>query len=462
MTNREYIEAMVKKAKASVDQVENYDQAQTDLMCKVAAKVCWDNAKLLGTTAYEETGMGILPSKINKNRIPAVTYEWMKGKPSVGVLEEDHVNNIITIAKPMGVVAGITPSTNPTSTAGFYSVICLKCRNAIILAPHPRARKATNLVADLIRAELKKIGAPEDLVQCLGTENEPDIELTNESTSVLMEESDMIIATGGAGMVKAAYSSGTPCYGVGQGNVQVLVDEGFTDFDTIAANVLASRTNDAGTNCTGEQTIYVPKDQKENLIKAFEAKGCFCVRDSASVDKLRNGIFPGGGPINRDVPGKQPKDALAAVGVEIPECPIALVDLESFGPSEQLAREILFPLVRINSYEDFEDALTQAKANLLFEGAGHSSSIYSHNDERILHAGMVLPVCRLSVKMPNVMVTGATNSNGMPPTITIGCGTWGGNSGSDNLNYTHLLNKTRIIRRIENAVDKAIDDIFKD
>jgi len=417
---------------------------------------------LLGTTAYEETGMGILPSKINKNRIPAVTYEWMKGKPSVGVLEEDHVNNIITIAKPMGVVAGITPSTNPTSTAGFYSVICLKCRNAIILAPHPRARKATNLVADLIRAELKKIGAPEDLVQCLGTENEPDIELTNELTSVLMEESDMIIATGGAGMVKAAYSSGTPCYGVGQGNVQVLVDEGFTDFDTIAANVLASRTNDAGTNCTGEQTIYVPKDQKENLIKAFEAKGCFCVRDSASVDKLRNGIFPGGGPINRDVPGKQPKDALAAIGVEIPECPIALVDLESFGPSEQLAREILFPLVRINSYEDFEDALTQAKANLLFEGAGHSSSIYSHNDERILHAGMVLPVCRLSVKMPNVMVTGATNSNGMPPTITIGCGTWGGNSGSDNLNYTHLLNKTRIIRRIENAVDKAIDDIFKD
>ena len=313
-----------------------------------------------------------------------------------------------------------------------------------------------------VRAELKKIGAPEDLVQCLGTENEPDIELTNELTSVLMEESDMIIATGGAGMVKAAYSSGTPCYGVGQGNVQVLVDEGFTDFDTIAANVLASRTNDAGTNCTGEQTIYVPKDQKENLIKAFEAKGCFCVRDSASVDKLRNGIFPGGGPINRDVPGKQPKDALAAVGVEIPECPIALVDLESFGPSEQLAREILFPLVRINSYEDFEDALTQAKANLLFEGAGHSSSIYSHNDERILHAGMVLPVCRLSVKMPNVMVTGATNSNGMPPTITIGCGTWGGNSGSDNLNYTHLLNKTRIIRRIENAVDKAIDDIFKD
>lgn len=462
MTNREYIEAMVKKAKAAVDQVENYDQAQTDLMCKVAAKVCWDNAKLLGTTAYEETGMGILPSKINKNRIPAVTYEWMKGKPSVGVLEEDHVNNIITIAKPMGVVAGITPSTNPTSTAGFYAVICLKCRNAIILAPHPRAKKATNLVADLIRAELKKIGAPEDLVQCLGTENEPDIELTNELTSVLMEESDMIIATGGAGMVKAAYSSGTPCYGVGQGNVQVLVDEGFTDFDTVAANVLASRTNDAGTNCTGEQTIYVPKDQKENLIKAFEAKGCFCVRDAASVDKLRKGIFPGGGPINRDVPGKQPKDALAAIGVEIPECPIALVDLESFGPSEQLAREILFPLVRINSYEDFEDALTQAKANLLFEGAGHSSSIYSLNDERILHAGMVLPVCRLSVKMPNVMVTGATNSNGMPPTITIGCGTWGGNSGSDNLNYTHLLNKTRIIRRIENAVDKDIDDIFKD
>lgn len=462
MTNHEYIEAMIKKAKAAVDLVDNYDQAQTDLMCKVAAKVCWDNATLLGTTAYEETGMGNLPYKIGKMRIPAITYDWMKGKPSVGVLEEDHVNNIITIAKPMGVVAGITPSTNPTSTAGFYITICLKCRNAIILAPHPRALKSTNLVADLVRAELKKIGAPEDLVQCMGTENEPPIELTNELTSVLMQESDMVIATGGAGMVKAAYSSGTPCYGVGQGNVQVLVDEGFTDYEAIVANVLNSRTNDAGTNCTGEQTIYVPKAQKEDLIKAFEAKGCYCVRDKASVDKLREGIFPAGGPINRDVPGKQPKDALAVIGLDIPECPIALVDLESYGPGEQLAREILFPLVRINSYEDFETALQQAKANLLYEGAGHSSSIYSNNDERILHAGMVLPVCRLSVKIPNVQVTGATSTNGMPPTITIGCGTWGGNSGSDNLNYTHLLNKTRIIRRIEGVVDKPIEDIFKD
>ena len=391
MTEQAYIAHLVAKAKAAVAEVDAYTQAQTDRMCKVAAKTCWDHAVLLGTTAYQETGMGILPSKINKNRTAALCYEWMKGKPSVGILEDNPLTNIVTIAKPVGVVAGITPSTNPTSTAGFYATICLKCRNALILAPHPRARKSTNLVADLIRAQLREIGAPEDLVQCLGSAQHGDIQLSNDLTGLLMQASDMIIATGGAGMVKAAYSSGTPCYGVGQGNVQVLVDEGFTDYDQITSNILASRTNDAGTNCT-----------------------------------------------------------------------LVLVDLESYGAQEPLAREILFPILRVNSYTDFEEALAEAKANLLLEGAGHSSSIYSNDDARILHAGMVLPVCRLSVKMPNVAVTGLPFSNGMPPTITIGCGTWGGNSGSDNLNYTHLLNKTRIIRTLEHYTEKDIDEIFLD
>ena len=277
MTEQAYIAHLVAKAKAAVAEVDAYTQAQTDRMCKVAAKTCWDHAVLLGTTAYQETGMGILPSKINKNRTAALCYEWMKGKPSVGILEDNPLTNIVTIAKPVGVVAGITPSTNPTSTAGFYATICLKCRNALILAPHPRARKSTNLVADLIRAQLREIGAPEDLVQCLGSAQHGDIQLSNDLTGLLMQASDMIIATGGAGMVKAAYSSGTPCYGVGQGNVQVLVDEGFTDYDQITSNILASRTNDAGTNCTGEQTLYVPQRQKaaqEQLLQlnlAYEA-----------------------------------------------------------------------------------------------------------------------------------------------------------------------------------------------
>ena len=225
-------------------------------------------------------------------------------------------------------------------------------------------------------------------MQCLGSAQHGDIQLSNDLTGLLMQASDMIIATGGAGMVKAAYSSGTPCYGVGQGNVHGPVDEGFTDYDQITSNILASRTNDAGTNCTGEQTLYVPQRQKADLIAAFEAKGCVCVRDPADIDKLRKGIFPDGGPINRLVPGKQPKDALAEVGVTIPDCPLVLVDLESYGAQEPLAREILFPILRVNSYTDFEEALAEAKANLLLEGAGHSSSIYSNDDARILHAGI--------------------------------------------------------------------------
>jgi len=462
MTNAAYIDNMIGKARAAIAAVENYTQEQVDLMCKVAAKVCWDNAELLGTMAHEETGMGILPSKIAKNRTAALCYDWMKGKPSVGVLEEDHVNNIITIAKPVGVVSGVLPVTNPTSTAGFYAVINLKCRNAIILAPHPRAVKSTNKVADLIREELAKIGAPVDLVQCLGTENEAPIELSEDLTGLLMKKTDMVIATGGALMVEAAYSSGTPAYGVGQGNVQVIVDEGFDKYDFIVANVLASRTNDAGTNCTGEQTIYVPAAQKEDLIAAFEAKGCYTVRGEENIAKLREGIFPGSGPINRAVAGRQPHEALAICGLEIPECPIVLVDTGAYAEKDDLSREILFPMVRVNTYENFDAALEMAKNNLLFEGAGHSSAIYSDNDDRILKAGMALPTCRLAVNMANVRVTGLTYSNGMPPTITIGCGTWGGNSGCDNLNYTHLLNKTRIIRMLDNFVEKNIDDIFAD
>ncbi len=464
ITNEAYVKILMDKARAAVDAVADYTQEQADLMAKVAAKVCWDNRELLGKTAYEETGMGILENKIVKNRTAALAYEWMKGKPSVGVLEEDHVNNIVTIAKPVGVVSGVLPITNPTSTAGFYTTLCLKCRNAIILSPHPRSVKCANLVADLIRAELEKIGAPADLVQCLGTPNEEPIQMDEHTAAVLMKESDFVLATGGKFMVDAAYSSGTPAYGVGQGNVQVIIDEACEPDQVMGYSIIASRTNDMGTNCTGEQTIFVHSSKKEALLKILAAFGGAIVSGEENIQKLRDGIFPGGGSISLKVAGRPPQEALAVCGVEVPECKLAVVDMGGdYIENDPLAREILFPIVRVVTYDDVDDAIQRAKANLLREGAGHSSAVWSDNEELINKVAMALPTCRITVKLPNGWASGNSDAVGLAPTLTIGCGTWGGNASSDNLDYSHLLNKTRIIRKLEGYTgDKPEDEIFMD
>jgi succinate-semialdehyde dehydrogenase len=365
-------------------------------------------------------------------------WNYMKGKKSVGVIDYDPVGNVTTIAKPRGVIAAVVPSTNPTSTSAFNIMIGLKGRNAIIVAPHPSAKKCTKHVVDLINGELSKLGAPENLVQCI---EEPSIELTG----LLMGAADLIVATGGAGMVKAAYSSGTPAYGVGQGNLQVVLDEDYKEIKKMVLSIIGSRTYDFGILCTGEQVLYIPKARKQEVLDAFKAEGCYVLDDDAVVDKIRPIIFPNNGPINRAIVGKTPYEACKVLGVDIPkDTKMLLLGLKKFGKDEPLCREIMFPVLRFITYEKFEDACAMGRANLLIEGAGHTSIIYSTNQERIIYCGEQLPVGRLLIEQVGAASAGNTPANGLPPTLTLGGGTWGRNMISENLEFEHMYNVTKV------------------
>lgn len=461
MTNKEYVSELIARAKKAEDIVEFFTQEQTDAMTKAVAQALVAHAGELAKLAYEETRMGNLQSKTIKNNIPGIVWNYLKDKPSVGVIDEDKEQGVVTLAKPMGVIAAVAPSTNPTSTAGFYAVICFKGRNAMILAPHPRAKECSNRTVEIIREALAGAGAPEDLCQCLASPLLPEIAITNELTAQLMSDCDAIIATGGEGMVKAAYSAGRPSFGVGQGNVQVIVDDEYTDYDILVENIGISRPADFGVPCTGEQTLFVPNAKKQEIIDAFLAKGdAYYLQDQDAIQKLREGIFPDNGPINRSVVGRDPKTALGNIGVEIPECRLLLVELDNYGKDEPLARECMFPILRVVGYDTFEEGVAMARTNLLNEGAGHSSSIYSKNKDHITYAAAQLPVARLMVEQLNSWCSGTTDFNGLPPTLSIGCGTWGNNALSENLEYNHLLNLTKVSYRLWDAKATTPRDWF--
>jgi succinate-semialdehyde dehydrogenase len=438
MDNKEYVGGLIQKAKAAVGKIENYNQEQTDKMVRAAGKIIYDNRELLSQEAVAQTNFGQVANKVVKHAAIGVFWQYMKDKKSVGVLDYDPVGNVTTIAKPRGVIASVVPSTNPTSTAAFNIMIGLKGRNAIIVAPHPKAEACTRHVVDLIAGELDKLGAPKDLVQCL--ENP-----TNELTGLLMSSADLIVATGGAGMVKAAYSSGTPAYGVGQGNIQVVMDEDYKEIDSMVANIIGSRTYDFGILCTGEQVIYIPKARKKEVVDAFVAKGGYVLDDPAVIDRIRPIIFPENGPINRAVVGKTPHEVGKVLGVNIPEeTKILLFELKKYGKDEPLCREIMFPVLRFFTYDKFEDACEMGRANLLIEGAGHTSIIYSKNQDRIIKCGEKLPVGRLLVEQNGAASAGNNFFNGLDPTLTLGGGTWGGNIVSENITYKHMINVTKV------------------
>jgi succinate-semialdehyde dehydrogenase len=314
MTDQEYIESLIKKARVALSQIENYNQEQTDKMVRAAGKVVFDNKEILSREAADETQFGQYDQKIRKHAaVISTVWNYMKDKKSVGILDFDPVSNVTTIAKPRGVVAAITPSTNPTSTATFNTMIALKGRNAIIIAPHPKAKNCTKHTVALITEELAKLGAPKDLVQCL---EEPTIEMSG----ILMSSADLIVATGGAGMVKAAYSSGKPAYGVGQGNVQVLMDEDYKDVDKMTTTVIDNRSYDYGILCTGEQLLYIPRKRKKEVVDAFAVKDCYVLDDESVIERIRPIIFPNQGPINRDIVGKTPYEVSKILSIpNVPE-----------------------------------------------------------------------------------------------------------------------------------------------
>ncbi|WP_313758014.1 aldehyde dehydrogenase family protein [Tissierella sp.] len=435
--NKTTVDMMVEKARESQKVFEKFTQEQVDNIVKAMGKVIYDNAESLAKEAVEETRMGVYEDKVAKNRGKAKTiWNSLKGKKSVGIIDEDYENGLISIAKPIGVVCAVTPTTNPIVTPMCNAMFALKGGNAIIVAPHPRSKKSSTHAVALMNVEIKKLGAPDNLIQII---EEPSIELTNE----LMQKSDVVLATGGMAMVKSAYLSGKPSFGVGAGNVQVIIDRDI-DFIEATQKVIAGRIFDNGIICSGEQSIIVPQDKYEEVVKAMEVNGAFYVGDEATVSKFRDVLFKNV-VINGDIVGQSVQFIANLAGVEVPEeTKVILLKPNGIGKEDLLCKEKMCPVMIVLPYNTFEEAVAIAQTNLELEGKGHTTAIHSNNQEHIRYAGVNLTVSRLVVNAPSSTTAGGSLFNSLSPTTTLGCGTWGNNSISENLNYKHLINISRV------------------
>ncbi len=437
-TRPDQVQQLVARARLAQAAFESFSQEQVDAIVRDFGKYVYDNAEAIARAAHSETGLGVYEDKVVKAKSKArVIWNNLKGKKSRGIIGEDPDANLVLVAKPMGVVAAVCPVTNPIVTPMCNAMFALKAGNAVIFAPHPKAEAATQDLTAAYREILKKHGAPEDLVQMV----------TNgsvETTQALMKAADVVVATGGGAMVKAAYSSGKPSYGVGAGNVPVIIDRD-VDLTDAAEKIVAGASFDNGIICSHEQFVLTPEERYRDTIEAFLATGrVWFTDDGSQVQKLRDVVFPGG-HLNKDVVGKSAREIGARAGLDIPESVrVILVPADGAGTEDVLAKEKLCPVVAILPYGTFEEAVAKAKANLLVEGAGHSAALHSNNEEHIRRMGLELPISRLVVNQASALTAGGSLTNGFAPTTTLGCGSWGGNSISENLDYKHLMNVSRI------------------
>ncbi len=456
----ESISELIAKARAAQAEFEkSATQESVDAIVKAIAKVIYDNADPLAKMAAEESGMGVYADKINKNKGKArVIWNFLKDKKSVGVISRDEETCITEVARPMGVVAAITPCTNPIVTPMCNTMFAIKGRNAIIIAPHPRAKKCARIVTDYFRAEIAKLGAPADLVQLV---EEPSTALSAE----LMSKCDVVVATGGMGMVKAAYSSGKPAYGVGAGNVQCIIDRG-VDYAVAAPKIIEGRRFDNGIICSGEQTIILPKEDYTKIIDLFVKNGCAYIDRPEDVAKLKSTLFTvtetGGYAMNKDLVGQSAIKVAETAGLSVPaDTKVLLVKADCCGKDDCLSKEKMCPVISTYAYDTWEDAIEIAQANLNVEGRGHSVSIHSENKEHIEYAANHVTVCRVLINQTCSTMNGGSFFNSLTPTTTLGCGSWGNNSISENFSYKHLINITRIAYQIPGAKAPSDEEIFQ-
>lgn len=448
----ELMQELLTKARKAQKEFEQYSQEQVDACVKVIGKAVYDHAEPLARMAVDETGMGVYEDKIEKNKGKSkAVWNKLKGKKSRGIIRYIEEEGIVEVAKPIGVVGAIAPTTNPTMTPVHNAMIALKAGNAIIIVPHPRAKKTGVETVRVMREALKKLGAPEDLIQVI---EEPTMELSG----LVMKMTDVCVSTGGPGMVKAAYSSGKPAFGVGPGNVQCLIDRD-ADIKDAVPKIVRGRTYDNGVLCTCEQSIHCPREKYDEIIEALVENGAYHVQGK-EVDMLRAAAFPNG-VLNKDFVGASPAFIAEQSGFSIPEnTKLLVVDLEKYGEEEDLSREKMFPVLTAYVYDDWKEAVDVAVANLMREGKGHSCVVHSHTKENIEYASIQLPVSRISVNQIGSNSLGGAMTNGLNPTATLGCGSWGSNSISENLWYNHLMNISRIAYIIEGKTVPTDEEIW--
>jgi len=441
------IQEMVEKAQAAQKVVEYWSQEQVDSM---VATVGWElyreeNAVKCAELAIKETKMGVYEDKLLKHRKKTLgTLRDLRGVRTVGVIERDDARGLVKIAKPVGVIAAVTPVTNPTSTPASNALAILKTRNAAIIAAHLFARKTTGLAVELMRAGLEKAGAPVDLIQNL-------VKPTKEAIQELMAAADLVVATGSAALVDAAYSSGTPAYGVGAGNAVVVVDE-TADIQDAAKKVFLSKIFDNATSCSSENSLVVQDGIWDSVLQALQAHGGhLCSAEEKA--KLKETLWPDGEHLNPKIIARPAAKIAEMAGVEAPDGTKFLMVLGDEPLTDDLfAGEKLSPVLTLWRYGEFEQAVDYVERITRKCGYGHSCGIHSTNEEHIMELAMKSHVGRIMVRQPQCYGNSGNYDNAMPFTMTLGCGTWGGNITSENVTWKHFLNTTWVSSPIEPRV----------
>ena len=425
----------------------SYTQEQVDAIFKAAATAANKARIPLSKMAVAETGMGVMEDKVIKNHYAAeYVYNAYKNTKTCGVIEDDPIYGIKKIAEPLGVIAAVIPTTNPTSTAIFKTLICLKTRNGIIISPHPRAKQCTAEAAKIVLEAAVAAGAPKGIIKCIDV---PSLELTNK----VMQEADCILATGGPGMVKAAYSSGKPALGVGPGNTPVIIDDS-ADIKLAVNSIIHSKTFDNGMICASEQSVTVLESIYKAVKDEFKYRGCYFLKKD-ELDKVRSTILINGA-LNAKIVGQKAATIAKMAGVEVPEeTKILIGEVESVDISEPFAHEKLSPVLAMYKAKDFDDALQKAAQLVADGGYGHTSSLYINVNEKekmAKHAAM-MKTCRILINTPSSQGgIGDLYNFRLAPSLTLGCGSWGGNSVSENVGVKHLINIKTVAERRENML----------
>ena len=444
----EALEKALERVRAAQKKFAEYSQSQVDSIFKAAAAAADRQRIPLARLAVEETGMGVVEDKVIKNHYAAeYIYNAYRDTKTCGVIEEDKQYGITEIAEPIGVIAAVIPTTNPTSTAIFKTLLALKTRNGIIISPHPRAKGSTAEAAKTVLEAAVAAGAPEDIIVWI---DKPSLEMTN----FIMKEADMILATGGPGMVRAAYSSGKPAIGVGAGNTPAVID---TSADiTLAVNsIIHSKTFDNGMICASEQSVIVLDKVYKKVKKEFAERGCYFL-DRDETNKVRKTVIINGA-LNAKIVGQTAKTIAELADVRVPDgTKILIGEVESVEPTEEFAHEKLSPVLAMYKAKDTEDAFSKAERLIADGGYGHTSSIYLNpitEKEKLAEFASRMKTCRILVNTPSSLGgIGDIYNFKLSPSLTLGCGSWGGNSVSENVGVKHLLNIKTVAERRENML----------
>ena len=452
------VEALVSRARAAQREYEAWSQRQVDDVVIAAGWAIMEpgHNRALAEMAVRDTGLGNVEDKFLKNyRKTLGLLRDLKNVRSVGVIAEYPELGIVEIARPVGLVAAITPSTNPGATPANKIINALKGRNAVIVAPSPKGATTCAALVSYIRAELKKIGAPLDLVQCLPSP------ITREATQELMRRADLVVATGSQNNVRAAYDSGTPAFGVGAGNVAAIIDTS-ANIQEAAQNIARSKTFDNATSCSSENSVVILDAVYDTALAALQSTGGVLL-DDAEKRCLKKIMWPNG-KLNPDVTAQSAAKIAALAGLkrdEMSQAKFLMVTETGTGPDHPFSGEKLSPVLAVYRARDFDQACRIVSDIYAYQGAGHSVGIHTADDAHILRLGLELPVCRVIVNQVHCVATGGSFDNGLPFSLSMGCGTWGRNNFSDNLHFRHYLNITRIVRKIPERIPSE-QEIFGD